>query len=376
MFSWNAPENGIGSFGDGATGGYVTVDNLPRYLPLADCGFLDGGCGISGMMVQTFWGFKVEQAALISNVFSAAVSATSATEERFDIAFTAAGDWLGIAFILLLIVFAVAISIYALKGRKEEILKSVIGAVFAYPLMSALLFLVRTLSDAFQSISAGLYESGIQTMVLGPHFGDFRGLLEPPEKIPNPTPDPGFGDWEPFVWPKENPEGKYLQWTEGAHEQYENTEVFGAMISSLLMDNFMMLFLLFLSLALALMLAFRTAGLLIGVLLAPMGVLFIGQPFFGSMFRKWAQFMIGLLLGQPIALGVMSLGMALFGHSPDFVGKLMGIVITTIAAVSPLMVLRLVNFLGDDLAKGTPALSQVSQVTRSVTSPIKRLGRK
>lgn len=90
----------------------------------------------------------------------------------------------------------------------------------------------------------------------------------------------------------------------------------------------------------------RTFGLIAGVAFAPLALMFYGQPRMKDMAEKWAQLMLGLLLAEPLAAGVLLLATNLAAGTTS---SNMGLLLVSAGAIfaaafSPLWSVKFVSF--------------------------------
>lgn len=122
-------------------------------------------------------------------------------------------------------------------------------------------------------------------------------------------------------------------------------------IGPLLLVGFAMAVIAAAGLMLFVAMSLRTFGLIVGVAFAPLGLMFYGQPRMREMAEKWAQLMLGLLLAEPLAAGIILLAVNLAATTTS---SNLGLLFvssgaTIFAAFSPLWAIGFVSFAAGDI---------------------------
>jgi hypothetical protein len=133
---------------------------------------------------------------------------------------------------------------------------------------------------------------------------------------------------------------------------------------------------------LAIAMLVRVFGLAVLAVVAPIALMFIGQPKFHAWAKGWVEIVIGLLLAKPLAAAVIGVAIAIVQGDPtngqqatgqtttDFFGVIAGFVGLLVAAASPIATIALCRFTGNELERAvahrhTPG-SVVGKVTQAV----------
>lgn len=95
----------------------------------------------------------------------------------------------------------------------------------------------------------------------------------------------------------------------------------------------------------------RTFALIAGVAFAPLALMFYGQPRMKDLAEKWAQLMLGLLLAEPLAAGVLLLATNLAAGTTS---SNMGLLLVSTGAIfaaafSPLWSIKFVSFAASEV---------------------------
>jgi len=120
------------------------------------------------------------------------------------------------------------------------------------------------------------------------------------------------------------------------------------------------------SLLLFLLMEVRNMGLLALAAMAPLALMFIGQPVLVAWAKRWASLVVGLILAKPIAAGILVLLVKLSGQTPDLGSMIVFAGGVVVAAFAPMWAVKLVNFAGDELgnamARRTSMTQQINKV--------------
>jgi hypothetical protein len=133
---------------------------------------------------------------------------------------------------------------------------------------------------------------------------------------------------------------------------------------------------------LAIAMLVRVFGLAVLAVVAPIALMFIGQPKFHAWAKGWVEIVIGLLLAKPLAAAVIGVAIAIVQGDPtngqqatgqtttDFFGVIAGFVGLLVAAASPIATIALCRFTGNEIERAvahrhTPG-SVIGKVTQAV----------
>ena len=128
-----------------------------------------------------------------------------------------------------------------------------------------------------------------------------------------------------------------------------------------------------------LLMEIRNMGLLALAAMAPLALMFVGQPVLVTWAKRWGSLAVALILSKPIAAGVLTLLVKLTSAAPGVGPMLVFAGGVVVAAFAPVWTVALVNFAGDDLGNAfarRASMTQQLNKVQTVTSIGRGLGRK
>lgn len=128
---------------------------------------------------------------------------------------------------------------------------------------------------------------------------------------------------------------------------------------------------------LVMMMLGRTVAILALTTFAPVAVFALAADAAGSIFKKWASIIGGLLLAKPVAASIVKLGITFASIGEDWIQLMAGVVLIIIAAAMPLLMLALVSFMTPESSRALEGAAVGSAMAgqRRLTSAAGRGGR-
>ena len=128
---------------------------------------------------------------------------------------------------------------------------------------------------------------------------------------------------------------------------------------------------------LVMMMLGRTVAILALTTFAPVAVFALAADAAGSIFKKWASIIGGLLLAKPVAASIVKLGITFASIGEDWIQLMAGVVLIIIAAAMPLLMLALVSFMTPESSRALEGAAVGSAMAgqRRLASATSRGGR-
>ena len=130
------------------------------------------------------------------------------------------------------------------------------------------------------------------------------------------------------------------------------------------------------ALVLYLFLEIRNMGLEVLGALAPIALVFIGQPVLAVWAKRWVNLVIGLILAKPIAAGVLVVLVKLTGTATAVGPVLVLCGGVFLAAFAPIWAVKMANFVGEELGSAFARRASMSQQISKVQTVSRLLPRK
>jgi len=128
-----------------------------------------------------------------------------------------------------------------------------------------------------------------------------------------------------------------------------------------------------------LMMEIRNMGLVALAAMAPLALMFVGQPVLATWGKRWAWLSVGLILSKPMAAGILVLLVQLTSSTPGVGPMLVFACGVVIAALAPAWAVGLVSFAGDDVGNAfarRASMTQQLNKIQTLSSVGHRMGRK
>lgn len=158
----------------------------------------------------------------------------------------------------------------------------------------------------------------------------------------------------------------------------------GSVLMSILVLGFLLIAVMFLSIAMLV----RVFGLAVLAAMAPIPLMFVGQPKFHSWAKGWVEIVLGLLLAKPLAVGIIGVCVAVAAGgstsaqdktgqtTTDLWGVIAAFVGLLIASASPALTISLTRWAGNEVQAAvanrpsvTQGLSKAYTVRSAATTP-------